>query len=169
MPQPTHFVRSTVFPLEGFVDLRVIYPVVTTIGRQAKRQTGTYYVLDCSRVQGFSSQALAEIIKLRWEVRTGGCDVVLMHCSVKVRQDMIFPLFASLMAREPGPHIGPADKVPQTAPSPAAPPLPPTPPAPAPLPKDLSQLDTWHEENPIEPEEVPFFIRNKRFYRYWMN
>lgn len=87
--------------LRGSVSLSLLLPVLPQIKRVAQRKTVTCVQLDCSQVTDISSQALAELLKLRRDVRALGCDLVLVHCTATLATGIENSIFRSLLAEAP--------------------------------------------------------------------
>lgn len=66
--------------LQGSVTLQALLPLLVAIRRTAQQRCGTLFRLDCAAVTDISDHALAELVRLRREVRSKGCELVLMNC-----------------------------------------------------------------------------------------
>jgi hypothetical protein len=81
-------------PLRGSITLPILLPILSELARAARLKPGTCFQLDCSEVTGISLQALAELVKLRRDVRGCGCELILTNCGLPLTSS---PLFRSLL------------------------------------------------------------------------
>jgi ABC-type transporter Mla MlaB component len=136
--------------LAGSVTLSVLFPLLTEIWRTARGGHGAFFRIDCSGVTDFSSQALAELVTLRRDVRGHGGDVVLTQVCREVWDSLKNPLFEALV--EGG---RPVNRQKQALPGPHQP-----------------QAPQWKPAKPHakKPRE-PYFLRLRgtRYQRYWLN
>jgi ABC-type transporter Mla MlaB component len=135
--------------LAGSVTLQVVRPLLTKLCRAAREHSRTCFQLNCSAVTAFTAPALAELVKMRREVREHGCDLVLVGVSRDVWDCLKDPLFKSLVEggrpadlRTPalhGPHQPTASK--------------------------------WKPAKPVSRRREPYFLRLRgtRFQRFWLN
>ena len=87
--------------LAGFVTIHDLYPLLCEMFRTSRLQPGTRFVLDCAAVTGFSCRALAELVKLRRDLRGDGCELKLAHCGREVATGLAQALFLDLVADRP--------------------------------------------------------------------
>jgi ABC-type transporter Mla MlaB component len=66
--------------LQGSITLQALLPLLATIRRTAQQRCGTLFRLDCAAVTDISDHALTELVRLRREVRSQGCELVLSNC-----------------------------------------------------------------------------------------
>src|SRR5262249_25242266 len=86
--------------LTGAVTLRALLPVLTQIWRVARHRYGAYFRLDCSDVTDFSSECLAELVKLRRDVRSTGGNLLLICLNEPLRKSLKNSPFQSLAESE---------------------------------------------------------------------
>jgi len=92
---------SRLIRLRGSITLTALAPNLVKIGQIIEQQPSTHFRLDCSRVSEFTSQALAELIKLRREVQGLGGELVLTRCPRELIETLMDPIFDSLVEKEP--------------------------------------------------------------------
>jgi ABC-type transporter Mla MlaB component len=136
--------------LAGSVTLPVLFPVLTEIWRTARRNPGASFRIDCSGVTKFSSPALAELVKLRRDLRGHGGDLVLAKVCQEVWDCLRDLQFKSLVERG-----RPMRRQKQGLQGPHQP-----------------RVPKWKPAKPKakQPRE-PYFLslRGTRYQRYWLN
>jgi ABC-type transporter Mla MlaB component len=139
--------------LHGSVSLHVLFPVLSEIERAARKKSGTHFQLDCSAVTDISSEALAELMRLRGDVRVHRCDLILTQCSLALTTSIQSSIFRSLL-----------DAVPAVKKKPKAPTLQ----------GPHTAFQAKWKRSPArkrgQPRE-PYFLRlhGTRFQRFWLN
>jgi hypothetical protein len=127
-----------------------LVPLLTEIWRAARRSPVAVFRIDCSGVTDFTSQALAELVSLRSDVRGRGCDLVLAQVCRTLWDSLKDPLFEALV--EGG---RPMNRQKQALTGPHQP-----------------HAAQWkpakpHAKKPREPYFLRF--RGTRYQRYWLN
>ena len=99
--------------LAGFVTLQGLATILTEVWRVARQKPGTRFRFECSEVTDFSCHALAELVKLRRDVRSTGGDLALTGLSELLWHSLKDSLFQALVlgerrrAKKPLPLQGP--------------------------------------------------------------
>lgn len=84
--------------MNGFVMSPKIYELHNEVVQRCNRSSQPMlFIVNCGGVDGFTSESLADLARMRRELRWEGHELKLTNCSSRVVDEMIVPLFFALL------------------------------------------------------------------------